>query len=254
MTEIIDKLVLLALSGTFCFLCFNNTYSIVYFLLTVIFTCICSSTDKKQIHIGIFVLYLVVSSFFPILLYYLPIMLYDIFTTELYSTIVFAIIPFIINFEFYYNDKLFIFCIMMATGLLIKYKSEKETTLVNEYNHLRDDTKELEIILEKQNQTLLENQDIEITAAMLSERNRISKEIHDNIGHLLSRSLLQIGALLTITKEDITKETLTSLRDSISGGMDSIRSSIHNMHDESIDLYNAIHKLTSEFTFCHISF
>ena len=89
---------------------------------------------------------------------------------------------------------------------------------------------------------------------MLSERNRISKEIHDNIGHLLSRSLLQIGALLTITKEDITKETLTSLRDSISDGMDSIRNSIHNMHDESIDLYNEIQKLVTDFTFCHINF
>ena len=254
LNEIIDKLVLLALSSAFCFLSFNSTYSIVYFLLVVIFTCISTSTEKKQIKVGIFILYLIISAFYPVLLYYLPILVYDIFTVELQSIIVFAIIPFFVNFDFYYNNKLFIFCVMVVTGLLVKYKSEKENTLINDYNHLRDDTKELELILEKQNQTLLENQDIEITAAMLSERNRISKEIHDNIGHLLSRSLLQIGALLTITKEDITKETLTGLRDSISDGMDSIRSSIHNLHDESIDLYNAIHKLTSDFSFCHVHF
>lgn len=254
MTEIIDKLALLSLSSMFCLLFFNSTYAIVYFLLIVIFTCICTCTEKKQIHLGIFVLFLIISSFFPILLYYLPVMVYDIFTMELQSAIVFTLIPFAVNFDFYYNNNLPLLCVMVVIGLLIKYKSEKNNTLIKEYNHLRDDTKELEIILEKQNQTLLENQDIEITAAMLSERNRISKEIHDNIGHLLSRSLLQIGALLTITKEDVTRETLTSLRDSISDGMDSIRSSIHNMHDESIDLYNAIHKLTSDFTFCHVSF
>lgn len=193
-------------------------------------------------------------AFFPPMLYYLPIMVYDIFTADLQATIVFAIIPFIINYDYYYNNKLFLFISLVLVGMLIKFHSTKEQTLVTEYNNLRDDTKELELILEKQNQTLLENQDIEITAAMLSERNRISKEIHDNIGHLLSRSLLQIGALLTITKEEITKETLTSLRDSISDGMDSIRNSIHNMHDESIDLYNEIHKLVTDFTFCHISF
>ena len=254
MIEIIDKLVLLALSSAFCFLNFNSTYAIVYFLIVIIFTCLSTCTEKKQLKVGVFVLFLLISAFYPVLLYYLPIMVYDIFTIELQSAIVFAVIPFIVNFDFYYDNKLLLFCVMVVTGLLIKYKSEKENTLINDYNNLRDDTKELEIILEKQNQTLLENQDIEITAAMLSERNRISKEIHDNIGHLLSRSLLQIGALLTITKEDITKETLTSLRDSISDGMDSIRSSIHNMHDESIDLYNAIHRLTSDFTFCHVNF
>ncbi|WP_167957335.1 sensor histidine kinase [Anaerosporobacter faecicola] len=254
MTEIIDKLILLALSSTFCFMHFNSTYSIVYLLLVLILTCLSTITEKQQLHVGIFVLYLIASSFYPILLYYLPVMVYDVFTVESQSAIVFAIIPFIINFDFYYSNHILFFFVMVLIGLLIKYRSEQAQNLITEYNHLRDDTKELEIILEKQNQTLLDNQDIEITAAMLSERNRISKEIHDNIGHLLSRSLLQIGALLTITKEEITRETLTSLRDSISEGMDSIRNSIHNMHDDSIDLYNAIYKLTSEFTFCHISF
>lgn len=181
-------------------------------------------------------------------------MLYDICTPDLRAVMFMAIVPFTVNYDMYYTSKLPLFVSLLAVSFLAKYKTDKDAHLLLEYYQLRDDTKELEIILEKQNHTLLENQDIEITAAMLSERNRISKEIHDNIGHLLSRSLLQIGALLTITKEEITKETLTSLRDSISAGMDSIRSSIHNMHDESIDLYNEVHRLVTAFTFCHISF
>jgi signal transduction histidine kinase len=107
-------------------------------------------------------------------------------------------------------------------------------------------------LLEEKNQSLLKNQDYEINLATLNERNRISKEIHDNIGHLLSRALLQVGALLTITKEDITKDGLSSLKDSLSGGMDQIRNSIHHMYDESIDLYVQIEHLVKEFTFCPI--
>ena len=121
-----------------------------------------------------------------------------------------------------------------------------------EFNTMRDTSYELSLIQEEKNRHVLENQDYEINLAMLNERNRISKEIHDNIGHLLSRSLLQIGALLTITKDDMTKEVLTDLRDDISGGMDSIRASIHNMHDESIDLYSSIYTLVKDFTFCKI--
>jgi signal transduction histidine kinase len=109
-------------------------------------------------------------------------------------------------------------------------------------------------LLEEKNQSLLKNQDYEINLATLNERNRISKEIHDNIGHLLSRALLQVGALLTITKEEITKEGLTALKDSLSGGMDQIRNSIHHMYDESIDLYVQIEHLTKEFTYCPIHY
>jgi signal transduction histidine kinase len=136
----------------------------------------------------------------------------------------------------------------------LKNRTTAAIRLLSEYNELRDTTKELAILQEQKNQSLLENQDYEVNLATLNERNRISKEIHDNIGHLLSRSLIQIGALLTITKEEITKEGLASLKESLSEGMDSIRNSIHNMHNESIDLYTSIDTIIKEFTFCNISF
>lgn len=113
---------------------------------------------------------------------------------------------------------------------------------------------ELLLVQEDKNRSILENQDYEINIATLNERNRISKEIHDHIGHVLSRSLIQIGALLTISKEPVIKEELSSLKSSLSEGMDSIRASIHNMHDESIDLYNSIYNLVKDFKFCAIQF
>ena len=56
-------------------------------------------------------------------------------------------------------------------------------------------------------------QDYEINLATLNERNRIARDIHDNVGHLLTRSILQIGALLTIYKDNTIKEGLNSIKD-----------------------------------------
>ncbi len=59
---------------------------------------------------------------------------------------------------------------------------------------------------------------------------------------------------MTITKDNIILESLNELKNSLSCGMDSIRNSIHNLHDESIDLHASIDALVKEFTFCSITF
>jgi signal transduction histidine kinase len=135
-----------------------------------------------------------------------------------------------------------------------KIKTDKLSKMKSEYNDLRDTSAAMSLQLKEKNRTLLENQDYEVNLARLNERNRISKEIHDNIGHMLSRSLLQVGALLTITKEEEIREGLSQLNNSLSEGMDQIRSSIHNMYDDSIDLYATLEGLVKEFTFCPIRY
>ena len=57
-------------------------------------------------------------------------------------------------------------------------------------------------MLQEKNKNLMEKQDYEIYLATLRERNRIAREIHDNVGHMPSRSILQMGALITIHKEE----------------------------------------------------
>jgi signal transduction histidine kinase len=110
------------------------------------------------------------------------------------------------------------------------------------------------MLLENQNKELLEKQDYEINLATLSERNRIARDIHDNVGHLLSRSILQIGALLAINKDEATKEGLASIKSTLSEAMDSIRASVHDLHEKAIDLQNEIEKLIHSFNFCPVKF
>lgn len=80
------------------------------------------------------------------------------------------------------------------------------------------------------------NQDFEIHAATLAERNRIAREIHDHVGHMISRAILQLGAIMTINKEEKLKEPLGSLKDSLDTAMNNIRESVHDIKDEALDL------------------
>ncbi len=96
------------------------------------------------------------------------------------------------------------------------------------------------------NKNLMEKQDYEIYLATLRERNRIAREIHDNVGHMLSRSILQMGALITIHKEEPLHGQLAGVGETLNQAMNSIRESVHDLHDESIDLRQSIAEATRE--------
>lgn len=101
---------------------------------------------------------------------------------------------------------------------------------------MRDDSSEKTSRLRSQNTELLNARDTEIYNAQLSERNRIAREIHDNVGHTLSRAILQMGALLAIHKEEPIHTELEGVRETLDSAMNSIRSSVHDLHDDSIDV------------------
>lgn len=118
------------------------------------------------------------------------------------------------------------------------------------YTSSRDDTTRRNLLLSEHNKNLMEKQDYEIYAATLKERNRIAREIHDNVGHLLSRSILVTGAIRTISSEPSLTASIISLEETLHQAMNSIRESVHDMHDDSIDLKDASRQLLSSFTFC----
>ena len=87
----------------------------------------------------------------------------------------------------------------------------------------------------------------------MRERNRIAREIHDNVGHVLSRSILMTAACKTINKNDSLDPLLGNLEESLNGAMNSIRSSVHDLHDDAINLEDAIKGLVKDFTFCPVN-
>lgn len=110
---------------------------------------------------------------------------------------------------------------------------------------MRDETESENQRLERRNRQLSKSQDSEIHIATLRERNRIAREIHDNVGHMLTRSILQAGALSIINKDDALREPLSSLRSTLDSAMTSIRESVHDLHDDSIDMKKVINEAVS---------
>lgn len=119
---------------------------------------------------------------------------------------------------------------------------------------LRDESVEHELLLKEKNQNLIDKQSDELYIAVLQERNRIAREIHDNVGHMLSRSILQLAAMGAICKDEQLKPHFETLNDSLNEAMNNIRNSVHDLHDEAVSLEDAIHSILSEFTFCKVDF
>ncbi|MGN0620974.1 MAG: sensor histidine kinase [Porcipelethomonas sp.] len=123
---------------------------------------------------------------------------------------------------------------------MILYKRTYALAKITEKLHeTRDNAIEQHMILAQKNQRLRETQDNEIHLATLKERNRIAREIHDNVGHMLTRSLLQAGALIVTSHDEMQKSALCDLKDTLDNAMTSIRTSVHDLHDDSIDLKHA---------------
>lgn len=127
---------------------------------------------------------------------------------------------------------------------------------------MRDNTAEHDMLVAQNTRQLLENQDNMVLTATLSERNRIAREIHDNVGHMLTRSILQTGAIKVINKDERLEKPLAQLQSTLDTAMDSMRKSVHDLHDESIDLRTALDDVINTsatwtstwITTCQISF
>ena len=140
-----------------------------------------------------------------------------------------------------------LWCFTLILAAIFSVRTERSLKLAQEVIHLKDSSTELRLAMQKRQQDLLEKQDYEIHLATLQERNRIAREIHDNVGHMLSRSILQMGALQTIHKEEPLHGQLVAINDTLSQAMNNIRESVHDLHNESLDLQQALREVTDEF-------
>jgi signal transduction histidine kinase len=187
------------------------------------------------------------------LLFFIPVIAYDVLTDRYRYAASLLIIPLLFHHSRFTPIGLLMIAAFTALAGLMKYRSLSSEHIRHEYIGLRDRAAEFSIQLEERNRELLERQDYEVKLATLQERNRIAREIHDNVGHLLSSSILQTGALLASCRDESLQESLGALNSTLSAGMNSIRESIHDLHDDSLDLENEMTNLAAGFKFCPVS-
>ena len=61
-------------------------------------------------------------------------------------------------------------------------------------------------------------------------------------------------ALYATNNDENTKNNLKLIGETLSKAMDSVRSSVHDLHDDSVHLYVEIQTLINNFNFCPIDF
>ena len=137
-----------------------------------------------------------------------------------------------------------LFAIMLlacAVSVLLSYRTFRAQTEQAAYRRLRDSVQETSLALEEKNRGLREKQDLEVRLATLAERGRIAREIHDNVGHLLTRSIMQVEALQVVHRDDgQVRAELAQVGDTLHEAMNTVRASVHDLHDDAFDLETQI--------------
>lgn len=254
MNKLIDKLIIFVVCLTLYIPAEDRAYRIVPILAAIILSAILSYFEDERVTISVFAAYLFACFFQPNLLFFIPLICYDTAFLKIKGIWALSFLLLIINSTVISLASSWLIAAFILVAYVLKYRTVSLQSIEKDYHELRDNAKEISMQLEKQNKELLEKQDYEINLATVTERNRIARDIHDNVGHLLSRSILQIGALLAINKDETTKENLKLVKDTLSEAMDSIRSSVHDLHEKSIDLQTEIQKLIDSFKFCPVKF
>lgn len=248
---------LLILSGFF-FLFFqkpDETF-ICAFLLSVGTCCAGYFSESKKLHLLLCAAFMSAAVAVPEMSAFFPAIFYILIQDHFYLPALAGGLLYLYVIQTM-NSDIFLFSfwgiLFFIVAFFLQFRTEAEEKLRQDFMKLRDDSTEKNLLLEEKNHMLVEKQDYEIYTATLKERNRIAREIHDNVGHLLSRSILITGAAKAVSTSEAVSPLLDSLDISLNQAMTSIRTSVHDLHDESVNLRESVEGLISEFQFCPVS-
>jgi len=287
MLTIIIKLLLILLGPFLISVSFTDLSSIATLLIVISITGLLQYFNYQRLTLIVVILMVVTALFVPYLIAYLPLLCFILLEFNLTKLTPILVLPIILNHSHYDISTLVLVFIVTVLAGVTRYACNQLRDLLIENKKIRDSSIELQLALQRKNKALSENYKGDIYHVTLKERNRIAREIHDNVGHLLSRSILQIGAVQAIIQskefkdsmnwakefsetredyiedsiedlledsiEDSIKDSLDSLKETLDSAMTSVRQSVHDLRDDSIDLEDAISKMIEPMT-CEVEF
>ena len=239
--------VILLLTGDF------SSYNYLLSICLLIYICSLILINNPQQKNILKLLFIPVSFFIPSIALFTPSILYEQNRNLTFLDFCF-LIPILLLGQHFSILIVIIVVIVSIISYSLGYQTLQSLSLQKEILINEDVSKELTLVMQKRNRELLERQEMEIHMARLNERNRISRDIHDNLGHLLTSSILQVGAMATTTKDNTLQTNLTALQKTLDEGLTSVRDSIHGMYADSFDLKFEIKKITETFDFCTITY
>lgn len=224
------------------------TLPVIALLGTITLSALSEVTGKKKYSVALYILWLVPCFINPVFCFSLPVLLYDLLLSNKAWLSVAIPVAMIANLAGLTLMEILLIIYGCLTALVIFGLQSKLKKSEKALIDTRDSSEEMTMLLQDKNRRLLSEQDNEINLATMKERNRIAREIHDNVGHMLTRSILQVGALSVINKDETVGEGLSGLKDTLNSAMTNIRNSVHDLHDDSINLKAAIDESLKEIS------
>lgn len=248
MKSFLDKIIILAITSLVLTSRFDGMQLVVmvFAMITAAFMMsylrMMGSIGKK-INIVLEIAFGITAVFVPEAAVFIPVIAYEIYMDRQIAAGLISVVAFVgfssADTDFGLHD-FFMILFITLLAVYLSYNSEKIERMEKDNKKIRDEGEIKKEKLSEKNKSLLLEQDKNIYTAQLAERNRIAREIHDNVGHMLSRSLLQVGAMMVVHKEEPLASELGSLRSTLDTAMNNIRESVHDLRDESIDVKTAV--------------
>lgn len=224
-----------------------TTGSIAGLLISVIISSISIYSDKRAVKTALIAVYAFFCFLRPEFLWAAPLTGYELCYQREENWLCVFLLPLFLNRRY-----AGIIVLLFFLGWVLARKTQMLEKKEREFRKMQDTYSELKTRTEYRQSELIKQQDGEIHLATLAERNRIAREIHDNVGHMLSRSILQVGALKAVNRQESLAPQLDALQETLNTAMNSIRESVHDLKDEAFDLEEAICKMIPEYPDFHI--
>ncbi len=131
------------------------------------------------------------------------------------------------------------------------------------YEKQRDQAHETTYLYRNREDQIKQLIDSKSQASVLQERNRIASELHDHIGHTISSAIVQAEAYKArfLTIDQVDRIELNDRQQAIDGmiktlkdGMRDIRTSLHHLRDQSLDLGQALEAMRAKYPGLTLSF
>ena len=227
---------------------FGNRVTFAYLLLAIAVTSFSQYYQIPKLTFSLVGFYITISLLHPAALTFFPVLIFDLATHLPYKHTIFLPLIFIaINDG---NRQAVVFHILLGfIALFLSHLLSQLLKLDAINKEIRDTNAAQKLILTTKNQKLLERQSDVLHMAKLQERNRIARDIHDTIGHSLSRALLQVGALSAINQNEATQSAIDALKETLTNSMNSIRRGVHDLKDDGIDLKSSLAQILKESEF-----
>lgn len=135
------------------------------------------------------------------------------------------------------TQTLLLTAILSVAATLLSLRTTQLEREQERMHRTRDELQERALALEARNRDLADRQDYEVELATLAERARIAREIHDNVGHQLTRASLQTEALRVVhADEPRVAADFADVKRTVDEALQLVRTSVHALNDNAADL------------------